>query len=83
MKYFANNSVNFAELNLQIIKNEKAEVIAELKKIKEQVAKNPRYINLCKTRMEAYQDQLNLLNKEAKDTRRNLRKCKKALEAME
>lgn len=76
-----NTSINLATINFQIINNEKAEVKAELKKMKAQVAKNPRYINLCKNRMAQYQELLDNLNKEAKDTRRNIRKCRNRMEA--
>lgn len=76
-----NTSINLATLNFQIINDEKAEVKDELKKMKAQVAKNPRYINLCKNRMAQYQELLDNLNKEAKDTRRNIRKCRNRMEA--
>lgn len=78
--YKTNNSFNLAVLNLNIIKEEKATVKANLKKIGEQVKKNPNYINLCKKRLETLNETIDNLNKEAKETRRNIRKCRKALE---
>lgn len=78
--YKTNNSLNMATLNLSIIKEEKAETKNNIKKIKEQVKKNPNYINLCKNRLNNLLEEMELLDKEAKDTRRNIRKCRKALE---
>ena len=75
-----NNSINMAMLNLSIIKEEKAETKNNIKKIKEQVKKNHNYINLCKNRLNNFLEEMELLDKEAKDTRRNIRKGRKALE---
>ena len=78
--YKTNNSLNMAILNLSIIKGEKAKTKNNIKKIEEQVKKNPNYINLCKNRLNNFLVEMELLDKEAKDTRRNIRKCRKALE---
>ncbi len=78
--YKTNNSLNMAILNLNLIKEEKAETKNNIKKIEEQVKKNPNYINLCKNRLNSFREAMELLDKEAKDTRRNIRKCRKALE---
>lgn len=78
--YKTNNSLNMAILNLNLIKEEKAETKNNIKKIEEQVKKNPNYINLCKNRLNNFLGEMELLDKEAKDTRRNIRKCRKALE---
>lgn len=78
--YKTNNSLNMAILNLNLIKEEKAEIKNNIKKIEEQVKKNPNYINLCKKRLNSFREAMELLDKEAKDTRRNIRKCRKALE---
>lgn len=78
--YKTNNSLNMAILNLNLIKEEKAETKNNIKKIEEQVKKNPNYINLCKKRLNNFREAMELLDKEAKDTRRNIRKCRKALE---
>ena len=78
--YKTNNSINMAMLNLKIIKEEKVETKKNIDKIEEQLKKNPNYINLCKNRLNNFKEAMELLNKGAKDTRRNIRKCRKALE---
>lgn len=70
-----NYSANLATINLTAIKAEKAVVKESLDHIKAQLDKNPRYINLCSARKANLESKMELLNKEAKATRRYIRKA--------
>lgn len=68
--------LNLAIENLSTIKAEKANTRNAINKIHSQLKKNPNYINLCKSRLEAYETLLSSLEKEAKETRKFIRKSK-------
>lgn len=68
--------LNLAIENLSIIKAEKANTRIAINKIHSQLKKNPNYINLCKSRLEAYEALLSSLELEAKETRKFIRKAK-------
>lgn len=68
--------LNLAIENLSTIKAEKANTRIAINKIHSQLKKNPNYINLCKSRLEAYETLLSSLEKEAKETRKFIRKSK-------
>lgn len=72
-KYY---SIELGTANLNSIKAEKAQEVAKLNKYLESLKKNPRYYNICKGNIQKAEERIQALNKEAKDSRRYIRKAK-------